>query len=71
MPVPKRIFEETWLKGNFLIPADKSVRIELRQQLETYFHTGAMYLPKNKEVQQVLRARIAALDAHDAVLSGN
>ncbi len=71
MPVPKQTFEETWLKGNFLIPVDKSIRIELRQQLETYSHTIAMYFPENKELKQVLRARIAALDAHDAVLSGN
>jgi len=65
MPVPKIIFEDAWMKGNFLIPADKGVRIELRQQLETYSRTSIMFLPRNKGVLLMLRARIAAIDAYD------
>ncbi len=67
MTVPKRIFEDTWVKGNFLIPADKSVRTELRQQLENYSRAGVMFVPGNEEVRSILKARIAAIDAYDTV----
>lgn len=67
-PVPKSLFEEPWLKGNFLIPADPLTRRELYHQLVGYARCGIMYLPQHKEALKVLKARIAALEAYDEVL---
>jgi hypothetical protein len=64
MPVPKIIFEDTWLKGNFLIPADGRIRRELRKQLETYSRDGVMFIRGNEGVLSMLKARIAAIDAY-------
>ena len=67
--VPTYIFSKEWLEGNFLIPANKGFRIELRQRLEQYSRMGIMFMPGKEGVRTVLLARLAAIDAHDTVLS--
>lgn len=66
--VPDYIFGEAWQEGNFLIPTDKSIRIELRQKLEGYSHYGVMELPENRKAKEILLARIAAIKAYDSEL---
>ncbi len=67
--VPAYIFSKEWLGGNFLIPADKAFRIELRQKLELYSRMGIMFMPGKEDVRTVLLARLAAIDAFDSVLA--
>ncbi len=67
--VPAYIFSKEWREGNFLIPADKAFRIELRQKLELYSRIGIMFRSENAWVRTVLLARLAAIEAYDAVLA--
>src|SRR3989338_1247195 len=61
--VPAHVFE--FLEANFVIPADKDARDELRRKLEEYSHYGVMHLPENKKVRTILQARIMAIEAYD------
>lgn len=65
MPVPAYIFDKSWVEGNFLIPADRSIRAELRQRLETYSRAGVMFLSEHTEVARMVRIRLAALNTYD------
>lgn len=67
--VPAYIFSKEWREGNFLIPADKTFRIELRQKFELYSRIGIMFRPENAQVRTVLLARLAAIEAYDSVLA--
>ena len=71
MTVPGHMFEKTGLEGNFLIPADKSVRVELRQKLETYVHTSSMRLPGHEKALRMIIARVRAIEAYDAALGAS
>ena len=64
-PVPAYIFDKAWQEGNFLIPADKELRIELRRKLEKFSHYGVMWLPENEKIRKLLLSRVAAIDAYD------
>ena len=63
--VPRYIFEE-WGRGNFTIPVDAELRVELRKKLEGYLISEVVRLPQNRQVYKILRARVMALRAYDA-----
>ncbi|HUY05509.1 MAG TPA: hypothetical protein VMV62_02210 [Candidatus Paceibacterota bacterium] len=67
--VPKYVFDEAWLEGNFLIPTNKVLRGELRKQLQRFVRHKVMLLPENKVVEAELSARIAAIKAYNALVS--
>ena len=67
--IPGHILDKTWLEGNFLIPADQGIRIELRQMLDVCSHTGVMYLDGGEKARTVVQARLAALEAYDTALA--
>lgn len=67
-PVPEYILDQTLLGANFLMPADGKTRNELRHQLEDYSRYGIMTLSENKKAQTILLARLAAIEAYDAVM---
>ena len=69
--VPDYIFDKAWQEGNFLIPADKGLRIELRMKLEGFSHYGVMEFPENHKAKEILLARIAAIDAYDSKLKNS
>ncbi len=63
--VPAYLLDKVWREGNFLIPADKGLRRELRQKLERALLDNEMYSSKHSESRAVLSARVAALYAYD------
>lgn len=69
MTIPQIIFDKVWWEGNFLIPADKGVRVELRQKLEGYVHLGIMTREVHRRARTELLARIAAIEAYDNIIS--
>jgi len=64
--IPKYLFDKTWLESNFLIPKDKAIREELRQQYVSFSEHKAMDLPENEKTKTKLLAQVAAIDAYDA-----
>ncbi|MFZ3043852.1 MAG: hypothetical protein WA058_01955 [Minisyncoccia bacterium] len=65
--VPKVIFDKTWRDGNFLIPKEIGVRVELLRTLTSHSHYGIMHRPEHKEARLEVEARVAALNAYNAV----
>ncbi|MEK7179581.1 MAG: hypothetical protein AAB689_00945 [Patescibacteria group bacterium] len=64
--VPEYILDKELFGANFLIPANKESREELRRKLEGYSHYGIMHLPENRGAKALLSAQIAAIEAYDA-----
>jgi len=66
--IPPHIFSKEWREGNFLMPTEQIIRAELRQKFFYYLHLGEMTFPEHRETKRILMARLAAIDALDAVL---
>lgn len=62
------IFEKGRLDGNFLIPADRSIRSEMLHELRGHRCSGRAYMPGNEVVQRQLKARICAIEAYEKAL---
>ena len=67
--VPPHIFDEAWREGNFVVPKEKGVRIELLSTLTQSSHYGVMYRSGHEGTHAELQARIAALTAYDETLA--
>lgn len=67
-PVPAYLFDAAWRNGNILFPKDRGLRAELRRALESYTHYGIMHRSQNEELKTELQARVAAIEAYDAVI---
>ena len=63
--VPDYIFDSAWQKGNFLIPADKEIRNELKHVLEGFSRYGIMWKPENAKTRSVLTVGIVVIEAYD------
>lgn len=63
--VPKYIFDKAWREGNFLIPGDGKLRMELRLKLEQLSRYKVMFRPENKKLREIIISRVNALIAFD------
>lgn len=70
MAVPEHFFDESWRKGNFLLPTDEVARKELWKQLDNSTRCGAVHLPSSENMKTELRARIKAIEAYEAAGGG-
>lgn len=70
MAVPEHFFDESWRKGNFLLPTDEVARKELWKQLDRSTRYGAVHLPSNAAMKVELNARIKAIEAYEKAGGG-
>ncbi len=56
-------------EANFLIPAVRSLRVELIARYRLYLSSGTVYMPGKEKLRTTLQARLAALEAFEAVVS--
>ncbi len=53
--------------ANFTIPAVRSLRLEAITQLRDLLSSGGVYMPSNEKLRTTIAARLAALQAFEAV----
>lgn len=64
--VPEYVFDKVWQDANFSVPTNDEIRKDLREKLEGFTHYGVMHLSENQKAMDILKARVAAIDAYDA-----
>jgi len=65
--IPAFIFDPKWQKKDFAVPSSKAKRISLYYKLVEATHYGIMWLSQYRELRVLLQARIAFIDAYNAV----
>ena len=63
----QHFFCDEWRDGNFLIPANKTYRAELLEQLERALVSERASDPSRKTHMKAIEQRIAAIKAYNAV----
>ena len=71
MTVPSHMFSRRYLDGNFQIPDDLTIRLELIQQLREYSTSEALRFPLAQDAKAIILARLAALEAYEVSLHLN